>query len=54
MLSIYVKLSNHVLDIQAREPAINMQGTVIALARLKIVPTIKNLICRYLVYDCGM
>ena len=33
---------------------INMQGTVINLARLKIVPTIKNLICRCLLYDCEM
>ena len=32
--------------------AVNMQGTVFTLARLKIVPTIKNLICRCLVYDC--
>ena len=27
--------------------AVNMQGTVFTLARLKIVPTIKNLSCRY-------
>ena len=26
--------------------AVNMQGTVFALARLEIVPTIKNFICR--------
>ena len=29
-----------------------MQGTVFTLARLKIIPTIKNLICRRLLYDC--
>ena len=31
-----------------------MQGTVFTLARLKIVPTIKNLICRCLTFDCEM
>ena len=31
---------------------VNMQGTVFTLARLKTVPTIKNLICRCLLYDC--
>ena len=30
--------------------AVNMQGTVFALAGLKIVPTIKNLTCRGLHY----
>ena len=31
-----------------------MQGTVFTLGRLKIVPTIKNLICRCLLCDCEM
>ena len=46
MLSIYVKLSNYVLPIQERECGIHMSGTVFTSARLKIVPTIKNLIFR--------
>ena len=33
--------------------AVNLQGTVFTLAQLKIVSTIKNLICRYF-YDCEM
>ena len=44
MLSIYAKLSSHVLIIQV---AVNLQGTVFTLARLKIVSTIKNLIFRH-------
>ena len=32
----------------------NMQGTVFILVRLKIVLTIKNLICRSLIYDWEM
>ena len=48
MLPIYAKLSSHVLAIQERREreAVNMIGTVLTLARLKVVPTIKNLICR--------
>ena len=39
MLPIYAKLSSHVIAIQDRErAAVNMQGTVFTLARLKIVP----------------
>ena len=34
--------------------AVNMHGTMFTLARLKIVPMIKNLICRCLLYDCEM
>ena len=30
---------------------VNMQVTVFTLVRLKIVPTIKNLICRCLLYN---
>ena len=51
MLSIYAKLSSQVLVFRERAAA-NMQGTVFTLARLKMVPTIKNLICRCLLYDC--
>ena len=40
-----VKLSSHVLAIRERA-AVNMQGNVFTLAGLKIVPTIKKLICR--------
>ena len=57
MLSIYAKLSSHVLAIQERErerAAVNKQGTVFTLARLKIFPTIKNLICKCLLFDCEM
>ena len=44
MLSIYAKLSSHILTIQKRERvAVNMQGTVSTLVRLKIVSSIKNL-----------
>ena len=43
MLSIYAKLSSHILAIQREREAVNMQGTVFTLARLKIVLTIKNL-----------
>ena len=52
MLSIYAKLSSHILAIGVRAP-VNMQGTVFTLARLKIIPTIKNWICSRL-YDCAM
>ena len=44
MLSIYAKtiqLCTHYLRERAAE---SMQGTVLSLARLEIVPTIKNLI----------
>ena len=34
--------------------AVNIHGIVFTLARLKIVPTIKNLICRCLLYDYKM
>ena len=51
MLSIYAELSSHVLAIRERA-AVNMQGTVFTLARLKIVSTMKNLICRCLLYYC--
>ena len=34
--------------------AVNMHKTVFTLARLKIVPTIKNLIGRCLLYDSEM
>ena len=59
MLSIYAKLFSLVLALRERErererEAINMQGTVFTLARLKIVPTTKNLICRCHLYDCEM
>ena len=47
MFSIYAKLSSHVLAIREKEQ-------VFTLARLKIVPTIKNMICRCLLYDCEM
>ena len=50
MLSIYAKLSTRYPKVRA---AVNMQGTVFTFTRLKIVPTIKNLICRCLIYDCG-
>ena len=39
MLSIYAELASHVQRV-----TVNMQGTVFTLERLKIVPTIKNLI----------
>ena len=42
MLSIYATLSSHLLTVCERV-AVNMQGTVFTLARLKIVLTIKNL-----------
>ena len=53
MLSIYAKLSIHVFTIQERErAAVNMQGTVNTIARLKIDPTIRNLICSdFIIYD---
>ena len=44
MFSIYVKPSSHVLAIQEMGAAVNMQRTVFTIARLKIVPTLKNLI----------
>ena len=52
MLSIYAQLSSHVLAIlrEREREAVNMQGTVLPLAKLKIVPTIKNLYhiqCQY-------
>ena len=53
MLSVYAKLSSHVLAIRDRA-AVNLQGTVFTLAGLKIVPTIKNFICRCLLYDSEM
>ena len=37
MLSIYAKLSSHLLTVPERM-AVNMQGTMFTLARLKIVP----------------
>ena len=42
MLSVYAKLPSLILVVQKRVAA-HMQGTVFTLARLKIVPTIKNL-----------
>ena len=53
ILSICVTLSSHVLAIRERM-AINMQGTVFTLTRLKIVLTIKNLNCICLLYNCEM
>ena len=47
MVSVYAKLCSHVLAIRERA-AVNMHGTLITLARLEIVSTIKNLICRCL------
>ena len=45
MLSIYATLSRCLLAVQKREgAAVCMQKTVFTLARLKIVPTIKNCI----------
>ena len=37
-----------------KRATVNMQGTGITIARLKIVPTMKNLICRCLLNDCEM
>ena len=40
MHSIYVKLSSHLFAVGERERvAVNVQGTVFTLARLKIVPS---------------
>ena len=46
MLSIYAKLSSHLIAVCERErergrerEAVNMQGTVFTIARLKIVPS---------------
>ena len=42
MLSIYATLSSCLLAVRESErEAVNMQGTVFALARLKIVPSIE-------------
>ena len=38
MLSVYATLSSHLLGLRERV-AVNMQGTVFTLARLKIVPS---------------
>ncbi len=53
MLSVYAKLFSYILTVRVRV-AVNMQETVLTIARLKIVPTIKNLICSCLIYDCKM
>ena len=50
MLTVYAKLSSHLLTVPERErEAVHMQGTVY-LARLKIVPTTKNLY--HIQYQC--
>ena len=54
MLSIYAQLSSHVVAIERDRAAVNMQRTVFTLAGLKIVPTIKNVICRCLLYSFEM
>ena len=41
MLTLYAELSSRLLDIRKREREAAL-GTVFILARLKIVPTIKN------------
>ena len=38
MLSMYATLSSQLLAVRERE-AVNMQGTVLTIARLKIVPS---------------
>ena len=50
MFSTYAKLSSRLLAVRKREREreredTHMQGTVFTSARLKIVPTIKNLYC---------
>ena len=49
MLSIYAKPSSHVLIMRERA-VVDMIGTVFTLVQLKIIPTIRNLICRCLIY----
>ena len=44
MLSVYAKLPSYVLCYLRERAAVNRQGTVFTLARLKTVPTIKNTI----------
>ena len=42
MLTIYAKLSSHLFTVQERKKervVVNMQGTVLTSARLKIVPS---------------
>ena len=53
MLSIYAKLYCHVLNIR-ESGSKYAKKKVFTLARLKIVSTIKNLICRCLLYDYEM
>ena len=43
MLSIYAKLSSHLLALERERATSHMQGSVLTLVRLKIVPTIKNM-----------
>ena len=44
LCSLYAKLPSHLLTVRERgRVGVNVQGTVFTLARLKIVPTIKNL-----------
>ena len=43
MLSIYAKLSSLSTECPRERVAAHMQGTVFTSARLKIIPTIKNL-----------
>ena len=55
ILSVYAKLPSHGFAIRERgRVAVNMQGTVFTIARLIIVPTIMNLICRCHLYDSEM
>ena len=52
MVSIYMPNYPVMYSLSERErAAVNIQGTVFTLAGLKIVPTIKNLMCRYLLYN---